>query len=88
MQLQAFFACWTRKEAYVKAKGEGLSIPLDQFEVSLVPGRPAALERVFSDPGEAGRWTLQDLLPAPGYAGALCVEGHGWELKCWLPSDC
>lgn len=78
MQVQAFFACWTRKEAYIKARGQGLSIPLDQFEVSLVPGQPASLERVFTDPDEAHRWTFEDLIPAPEYAGAVCVEGHGW----------
>jgi 4'-phosphopantetheinyl transferase len=79
----AFFRCWTRKEAYIKAKGEGVSLPLDQFEVSLTPGEPAALLSTQRDPNEAQRWSLQELTPAPGYAAALAVEGHGWCLACW-----
>ncbi len=79
----AFFRCWTRKEAYIKAKGEGLSLPLDQFEVSLTPAEPAALLRTQRDPNEAQRWSLQELTPAPGYAAALAVQGHGWGLACW-----
>jgi len=78
----AFFACWTRKEAYVKATGGGLSTGLDTFEVSLAPGAPAALLRA---PGaEASRWSLRELTPRPGYIGALAVEGRrGWGLECW-----
>jgi 4'-phosphopantetheinyl transferase len=80
---EAFFNCWTRKEAYVKARGEGLSLPLNQFDVSLNPGEPARLLRVERDPQEAARWSLQGLTPAPGYVAALAVEGHGWRLACW-----
>jgi 4'-phosphopantetheinyl transferase len=80
---QAFFNCWTRKEAYIKAHGEGLSLPLDQFDVSLAPGEPAALLATRSDPQEARRWSLQALDPGPDYVAALAVEGQGWELTCW-----
>ena len=83
MQQQAFFDCWTRKEAYIKAVGEGLSLPLDQFDVSLRPGERVALLRTTWDPQEACRWLLQDSRPGPRYAGALCVEGHDWQLACW-----
>ena len=86
-QHQAFFRCWTRKEAYIKARGEGLSMPLDQFEVSLAPGAPAAMLGTQGDPSEASRWSLQELTPAPGYAAALAVEGHGWHLNCWQWPD-
>ena len=74
---QGLFACRTRKEAYIKAKGGGLSIPLDQFEVSLAPGESPALKRTSWDPDETSRWRMEELFPAPGYAAALCVEGHG-----------
>jgi 4'-phosphopantetheinyl transferase len=74
---QAFFTCWTRKEAYIKARGKGLSIALDSFEVSLAPGARAALLVTHDDPEEAGRWSLHELEPGPGYAGALAVAGDG-----------
>jgi 4'-phosphopantetheinyl transferase len=83
LRQSAFFRCWTRKEAYIKATGKGLSLPLDQFEVSLTPGEPAALLSTQPDPNEAQRWSLRELTPAPGYAAALAVEGHGWCLACW-----
>jgi 4'-phosphopantetheinyl transferase len=86
-QRQAFFRCWTRKEAYIKARGEGLSLPLDQFDVSLAPGEPAALLATQQDPSEASRWFLQELTPGPGYEAALAVEGHGWRLTCWQWPD-
>jgi len=79
----AFFLCWTRKEAYIKARGEGLSRPLDQFEVSLIPGEPAALLSTQPDPGEALLWSLQDLTLGCGYVAALAAQGRGWTLSRW-----
>lgn len=87
VQCEAFFNCWTRKEAYIKARGMGLSLPLDQFDVSLVPGEPAALLDTKDDPTEASRWRFQELLPGPGFAAALAVAGHNWQLKCWHVSE-
>jgi 4'-phosphopantetheinyl transferase len=83
LKRQAFFNCWTRKEAYIKAHGEGLSLPLDQFDVSLTPGEPAALLATRGDAHEASHWSLRELTPGPGYVGALAVEGHDWRLTCW-----
>lgn len=82
-RLEAFFNCWTRKEAYLKAKGAGLSLPLDQFDVSFEAGQPARLLATRHDPEEASRWSLQALNPAPCYTGAVAVEGYHWALKCW-----
>jgi 4'-phosphopantetheinyl transferase len=81
-RLEAFFTCWARKEAYIKARGIGLALPLNEFDVSLAPGEPAALLFTRDDPHEAGRWRLQDLYPDPGYAAALAVDGHSWRLSC------
>jgi 4'-phosphopantetheinyl transferase len=81
-RLEAFFTCWTRKEAYLKARGDGLSVPLDSFDVTLTPGVPAALVSVKNDPREAARWSIREVLPGPGYVAALAVEGHDWSLQC------
>lgn len=83
LQPEAFFNCWARKEAYIKAKGAGLSLPLDQFDVSLAPEEPVALLSTRGDSLEAARWALRALDTGPDYAAALAVEGHGWQLKCW-----
>jgi 4'-phosphopantetheinyl transferase len=83
VQRQAFFRCWTRKEAYIKALGEGLSLPLDQFDLSSVHGEPATSSAAERNPSEASRWSVREISPAPGYAAALAVEGHDWRLVCW-----
>ncbi len=70
----AFFRCWTRKEAFIKAIGEGLSRPLHAFDVTLAPGAPPRLLRVDGHPGEEKRWALYSFEPAPGYFAALIVE--------------
>ena len=76
----AFFNGWTRKEAFIKAIGDGLTCPLDSFRVSLRPGLPARLLEIYTDPGEAANWQLADLAPGPGYAGAVMVAGQGLQL--------
>src|SRR5579863_4068971 len=71
MKQEAFFNCWTRKEAYIKARGMGLSLPLHLFDVSLKPGEPAALLASREDAREMAHWTMHALAPGPDYAGAL-----------------
>jgi 4'-phosphopantetheinyl transferase len=80
---QGFFNCWTRKEAYIKATGDGLFHPLNRFTVSLAPRVPARLERVEGDPAEAERWTMEALAPDPGCAAAIAIEGRPSRLSCF-----
>ena len=71
-----FLNCWTRKEAYVKARGAGLSVPLQTFEVSLAPGDPGALLRTCDAPGKEIRWTVHDVPLGPEFAAAVALEGQ------------
>jgi 4'-phosphopantetheinyl transferase len=80
----AFFRCWTRKEAYIKAIGAGLSQPLDRFDVTLAPDQPAALVSIDGDPVAAGSWSLFHFEPAPQYVGAVAVKGHAWQVIGWV----
>ena len=70
-----FFNCWTRKEAFVKAIGEGLSHPLDRFEVTLAPGEPACLVHIDGDAQRAAAWAISTLPDLPGFTSALAVPG-------------
>jgi 4'-phosphopantetheinyl transferase len=88
LQDEAFFLCWTRKEAYIKARGEGLQVPLKSFSVSLTPGEPERLQAA-----DSSRWSLRSLRPDPRYAGAVVAEGNSnsngkstnedWQLRGW-----
>ena len=82
-RLASFFCGWTRKEAYLKARGEGLTYPLDQFTVSMDCDQPAQLLEVKGDPQELSRWSFRMLTPAPGTIAALVVEGHHWHVAQW-----
>ncbi len=77
----SFFQCWTRKEAFIKALGEGLSHPLDQFDVSLRPGEPARFLRIGGDAEEAHQWTLRSFVPEAGYVGAVALRGCGFSFQ-------
>ena len=79
---QAFFECWTRKEAYVKARGDGLSRRLDSFEVAFGPGMPPAI-LAAGDEADAARWAVMDLQPPPGFVGALVIARPLPLLRCW-----
>ena len=71
---------WTRKEAFVKATGLGLTVPLDRFDVSIGPDRPARLLRIADTPGEAACWQLAHLVPADGYVGTVAARSLGWRV--------
>jgi 4'-phosphopantetheinyl transferase len=79
---EGFLRQWTRKEAYLKARGCGLSLEPDRVEVWGGQDGPLKLE-VAGEPGEATRWSLVDLTPGGGYVAALAVEGRDWSLSCW-----
>jgi 4'-phosphopantetheinyl transferase len=83
LQRNTFFTCWTRKESYIKAKGGGLSIPLDGFEVSVDSAEPAALLSCTNDPKEVARWSMASVDVGAEYAAALTVEGISGSLRCW-----
>jgi 4'-phosphopantetheinyl transferase len=80
---EAFFTCWTRKEAYQKACGVGLNLPLNAFDLAFLPGQQPRLIETRHDPAEARRWTLRDLDVGPGYKAAIAVEGNELQLKTW-----
>ena len=72
-----------QKKAYIKARGEGLSIPLHQFDVSLTPGKPAKLVCSRERAAEVAQWSMHDLDSIDQYAAAVVIEGHGCKIKCW-----
>jgi len=84
---RAFFRCWTRKEAYLKAVGTGITVRLDAFDVTLGPAEPARMLALDGDPERAAAWRLHHLEPAPGYLGALAAPppsaGDDWRLAGW-----
>jgi 4'-phosphopantetheinyl transferase len=69
-----FLCCWTRKEAFVKAIGDGLYHSLDSFDVSLAPGEPAKILRVKDMPGSECGWCLNSFSPLPGFVAAVVTE--------------
>ena len=83
LQCDAFFSCWTRKEAYLKARGDGLSLALDQFDVTLAPAEDPRLLETRHDPADAQRWALHAFDPGHGCKAAVAVEGPPCKLICW-----
>lgn len=80
-RVRAFYRCWTRKESFLKARGDGLSAPLDGFVVSVDEAAPQLL-LASADAGESA-WTIVDVPVDAGYAGAVTARGAGWRLACW-----
>jgi 4'-phosphopantetheinyl transferase len=87
LKMTGFFNCWTRKEAFVKAIGVGLSFPLNRFSVSLIPGQAATLLNVAEDPEAFNRWKMASLEVGPNYSAALVFEGRnaGIQYFEWEP---
>jgi 4'-phosphopantetheinyl transferase len=81
--VEAFFQLWTAREAFVKARGEGLSLPFDAFRVSVSADGQALTLEVPGHPDAAARWSLVPLAPAVGFRAALAVEGPVGRLDCW-----
>lgn len=71
-QQRAFYTCWTRKEAYIKATGDGFKMPLSDFDVTFTPDQSPRLLRIVGD--DPARWRMLHLDPAPDYVGAICVR--------------
>jgi len=82
-QAECFFNCWTRKEAYIKAIGEGLSCPLHRFDVTLSMDQPARLLATRVPSQDASQWSMHNLDVGPGHKAAVIAEGDDWTLKCW-----
>lgn len=82
-RLPAFFAVWSRKEAYIKAIGRGLTLPLDAFDVSVDPAAHPALLATRHDPGAEARWRFLALPEVTGYAAALLVEATAARARFW-----
>jgi len=80
---EAFFKCWTCKEAYLKATGTGISESLDKVEVSLAPGEPARVLSIAGDAKAASAWQLEELNPAPGFVGAVAWQGPPLPMALW-----
>jgi 4'-phosphopantetheinyl transferase len=85
-QRRAFFQCWTLKEALVKAKGQGLSLPLREFTVPVMPS-PEDDPFTLSDPMQSEPWALRPLFPNIEYAGAIATEGNPDTLRLFQWTD-
>ena len=83
LQTLGFFNCWTRKEAFIKAVGEGLSFPLDKFEVSLDPDKPAKLLATHWEPKAVSKWSMYSMLPETNFVGCLAIEGQVDQVNFW-----
>lgn len=87
LQGDGFFNCWTRKEAYIKALGEGLHIPLAQFEVSLIPGEPTMLRSTNHNPQAINTWKLMEVTINPDYAAALAIKKNADHYSLFKTAD-
>lgn len=79
----AFFSYWTKKEAYLKARGDGLGFPLKHITVGVTTDQTKGLLPIHGDPDESTRWSLKELVPGPGYSAAVVAAGSGWKIRSW-----
>lgn len=84
---RAFFSCWTRKEAYVKALGDGIAFGLNEFSVSVNPSDTEVSLSTHRDRGEAEKWSILNLQAGPEYTAALAVAGRDYKIRCWEYRD-
>ncbi len=82
-KLEAFYCYWTCKEAFVKARGEGLGFPLNAFDVALFASAPPRLMHIQGDAIEAANWSVQTLTPATDYQAAVALPGLHWQVERW-----
>jgi 4'-phosphopantetheinyl transferase len=82
-KLLAFYNCWTRKEAFIKAGGQGLAYALSEFDVSLAPGEPARILGISGNTDPATCWSVVELTPASDYVAAIAYEGKGKKIVCF-----
>jgi 4'-phosphopantetheinyl transferase len=82
---EAFFNCWTRKEAFIKATGEGLQRPLDSFDVSVQPDEEPRLLRCVGI--DIAQWSFRTLMPCANFIGAVAADGQPWALQCWTVAE-
>lgn len=85
LRYEAFFNAWTRKEAFIKALGDGLSYPLDRFDVTLAPGAAPRVCAVRGSTVQARRWTLAAARPAPDVIAAVAVDAPGYTVRWQMP---
>jgi len=87
LRYEGFFNGWTRKEAFIKAIGDGLSYPLDRFDVSLAPGTAPRVRAVGGSTAEASRWTLAARRPAPDVIAAVAVAAPDYTIHWEAPES-
>ena len=88
LKIEGFYNCWTRKEALIKGIGKGLSIPLDSFDVELIPGKVPKIFDLRFDSKEKGEWEIIDLNLYKDYKSAVALRSKNYNIKIFNISEC
>ena len=80
---EAFFRLWTRKEAWLKATGDGIAESLSKIEVAFLHDEPPGVRAIGGDAEAARAWSICSLNPAPGFVGAVAIPARDVKLSCW-----